>query len=68
MVSRLAEARISDLLTRFPAVAVLGPRQVGKTTLALRLAEESDTNERQGVRPLFVADFRPWHHEAGVGA
>jgi predicted AAA+ superfamily ATPase len=43
MVSRLAAARISDLLTRFPAVAVLGPRQVGKTTLALRLAEESDT-------------------------
>lgn len=43
MVSRLAAARISDLLTRFPAVAVLGPRQVGKTTLALRLAEDSDT-------------------------
>ena len=42
MITRLAEARISDLLTRFPAVAVLGPRQVGKTTLALRLAKETD--------------------------
>ena len=40
MIYRLAEARISDLLTRFPAVAVLGPRQVGKTTLARRLVEE----------------------------
>ena len=40
MIKRLAEARISDLLTRFPAVAVLGPRQVGKTTLARRLVEE----------------------------
>jgi uncharacterized protein len=40
MIQRLAEARISDLLQRFPAVAVLGPRQVGKTTLALRFVEE----------------------------
>ena len=40
MIYRLAEARISDLLTRFPAVAVLGPRQVGKTTLARRLVQE----------------------------
>ncbi|MFM9954080.1 MAG: ATP-binding protein [Opitutaceae bacterium] len=40
MIYRLAEARISDLLTRFPAVAVLGPRQVGKTTLARRIVEE----------------------------
>ena len=40
MIYRLAEARISDLLTRFPAVAVLGPRQVGKTTLARRIVAE----------------------------
>lgn len=40
MIHRLAEARISDLLTRFPAVAVLGPRQVGKTTLARRIVAE----------------------------
>jgi predicted AAA+ superfamily ATPase len=39
MIQRLAEAQIRDLLQRFPAVAVLGPRQVGKTTLALRLVE-----------------------------
>ena len=29
-----------DLLGRFPAVALLGPRQSGKTTLALSLEEE----------------------------
>ena len=40
MISRLAGPRISDLLRRFPAVAVVGPRQVGKTTLARRLVEE----------------------------
>lgn len=30
--------RIGDLLARFPVVALLGPRQVGKTTLARQLA------------------------------
>ena len=40
MIHRLADARIRELVTRFPAVAVLGPRQVGKTTLARRIVEE----------------------------
>ncbi len=31
-------ARITDLLTEFPVVAILGPRQVGKTTLARQYA------------------------------
>ena len=30
---------MSSLLEQFPAVAILGPRQVGKTTLAMTLAE-----------------------------
>jgi predicted AAA+ superfamily ATPase len=30
---------VSRMLEQFPAVAILGPRQVGKTTLALALAD-----------------------------
>lgn len=40
MIPRAAEPRLLDLLHRFPAVALLGPRQSGKTTLALSLAEK----------------------------
>jgi uncharacterized protein len=37
MIKRKAQAEITELLKEFPAVAVLGPRQVGKTTLALEI-------------------------------
>lgn len=40
MVDRLAAVRLQKLLGRFPAVALLGPRQVGKTTLARSLADD----------------------------
>ena len=40
MIERAIKPIIKDLLTRFPAVGLLGPRQVGKTTLALSLASE----------------------------
>jgi uncharacterized protein len=40
MIKRALEPTISKLLSRFPAVAILGPRQVGKTTLALSLAKK----------------------------
>ncbi len=39
-IRRLEKGRIRTALEQFPAVALLGPRQVGKTTLALDLAEE----------------------------
>jgi len=39
MIQRRVQPRIAQLLDQFPAVALLGPRQVGKTTLALSLAE-----------------------------
>ncbi len=32
--NRLAEKRLRELADQFPAVVVVGPRQVGKTTLA----------------------------------
>ena len=41
MIPRFFQPRLADLLTRFPAVALLGPRQVGKTTLALDLIESN---------------------------
>ena len=34
MHTRLAQAKLTDLLRQFPAVVLIGPRQVGKTTLA----------------------------------
>lgn len=34
MFIRLAQSQLTDLLAQFPAVVLLGPRQVGKTTLA----------------------------------
>jgi uncharacterized protein len=39
MFPRRALAPLRQLLGEFPAVAILGPRQVGKTTLAMALAE-----------------------------
>ena len=38
MIKRKLQAKITDLLKQFPAVAILGPRQVGKTTLAKQIA------------------------------
>lgn len=38
MIPRRIEALVHDRLDHLPAVALLGPRQVGKTTLALALA------------------------------
>jgi hypothetical protein len=39
-IQRAALEDVRLALTRFPVVGLLGPRQVGKTTLALALAEE----------------------------
>jgi uncharacterized protein len=44
MVPRLAPARLRQALGAFPVVALLGPRQVGKTTLATSLAEEEGSH------------------------
>jgi uncharacterized protein len=39
MIQRRLETKVKQALAENPAVALLGPRQVGKTTLALDLAE-----------------------------
>ena len=40
MFKRKIQNRLQELLSRFPSVALLGPRQVGKTTLAEEVADE----------------------------
>ncbi|MCX8146129.1 MAG: ATP-binding protein [Azovibrio sp.] len=40
MNPRSAKSRLTQLLAEFPAVVLLGPRQAGKTTLALAEAEQ----------------------------
>jgi predicted AAA+ superfamily ATPase len=40
MIKRRSKAQLRYLIDQFPAVALLGPRQVGKTTLALDIADE----------------------------
>jgi len=37
-----AKTRVWTLLENFPVVAIIGPRQVGKTTLALEIAKDFD--------------------------
>ena len=43
MFARRSETQLRVLLEEFPAVALLGPRQVGKTTLALEIARAVDS-------------------------
>jgi len=40
MIPRIATEKISNLLNGFPCVAIIGPRQVGKTTLAKQIMQD----------------------------
>ncbi len=40
MILRIYKETVMDHLGQFPAVALLGPRQAGKTTMALQIGEE----------------------------
>ena len=42
MIRRNLQAQVEGALTRYPVVGLLGPRQVGKTTLANAVADTSD--------------------------
>ena len=43
MYPRLAQLSLQELLSQFPAVALLGPRQAGKTTLAIEVQRCHDS-------------------------
>lgn len=43
MLTRILYTRLSDAISRSPAVALIGPRQVGKTTLALEVGKNHNT-------------------------
>lgn len=43
MIRRRIQTRLRELLNDHPAVALLGPRQVGKTTLALEIAKDVES-------------------------
>lgn len=66
MIARRIAPRVAALLDQMPAVVLIGPRQVGKTTLALALAEdraavyldlESERDRARLAEPeLYLAD------------
>ena len=68
MIKRRLHDRLSHLISHFPAVALLGPRQVGKTTLALDVVEslpsiyldlESGADRAKLTDPeLYLADHK----------
>lgn len=67
LIPRRARATIEEALRRQPAVVLVGPRQVGKTSLAVRIAEErnglyldlEEPTDRQKLRDakLFLEPF-----------
>jgi hypothetical protein len=68
MINRHLFSRLADALTYSPAVVLLGPRQVGKTTLALAVGEshralyldlESEQDRAKLAQPeLYLADHQ----------
>lgn len=55
MIPRILENDLVSGLEQFPAVALLGPRQVGKTTLALAVADRQDALYLDLERPSDAA-------------
>ncbi|MCF8209485.1 MAG: ATP-binding protein [Rhodoferax sp.] len=58
MYKRQASEELNIYLQEFPAVAILGPRQVGKTTLAHQLMHIlAETGQGQAVRRVLYLDL-----------
>ena len=68
MINRILTPQLADAIAHSPAVALLGPRQTGKTTLALQVAErmpahyldlESEQDRAKLDQPeLYLADHQ----------
>jgi len=58
MLERRLHPRLNHLLGQFPAVALLGPRQVGKTTLARELQASRQTQYLDLENPQVLAKLR----------
>ena len=68
MLTRILYAKLSDAIAQSPAVALLGPRQVGKTTLAMEVGKshnalyldlESEQDRAKLAQPeLYLADHQ----------
>lgn len=68
MINRFLSPQLSDAIDHSPAVALLGPRQVGKTTLALEIGQrynalyldlESEHDRAKLAQPeLYLADHQ----------
>lgn len=55
MIDRKHKIRINKLLDKVPAVVLIGPRQVGKTTLAFEIAESTNAVYLDLERPSDLA-------------
>jgi predicted AAA+ superfamily ATPase len=66
MIPRRLESQIKEALNRSPSVALMGPRQVGKTTIALNISETMpsvylDLENRRDLQK--VQDIETFHAE-----
>jgi predicted AAA+ superfamily ATPase len=66
MIKRRIESKITEALERSPSVALLGPRQVGKTTIALNISKTTpsiylDLENRRDLQK--VQDIEAFHVE-----
>jgi uncharacterized protein len=58
MIERIAKFAIKTRLEYFPAVAVIGPRQVGKTTLVKSILDEMNEKEVEYLDLEFAEDAK----------
>ena len=73
MIERRIKQQVTEALDRQAAVALIGPRQVGKTTLAQEIGEErralyldledSDDREKLSNAALFLKQYEGYHPE-----